>query len=78
MTPAQIIQAVAVILGLLSGWAWAKSAMLQIRPHTKSGWLDRLLNRISRKPPTWNAIAAFLAAATAITQAIALLISFPR
>ena len=44
-TPAQVIQAVAAIFALLSAWAWAKSAMLQLRPDHKPDGLDRLLER---------------------------------
>ena len=73
LTPPQLVQALAVVLGLLSGTAWAKSAMLQVRPHTKD-WLDR----ISRNYSVWNAIAAFLAAFTAVAEAIVLLLTMPR
>jgi hypothetical protein len=74
MTPPQLVQALAVMMGLLSGGAWAKSAMLQIRPHAKPDLLDR----ISRNPTVWNAIAAFLAAGTAIAVAIVMLMTMPR
>lgn len=74
LTPPQIVQSLAVLLGLLSGWAWMKSAMLQVRPDDKRDWLDR----ISKKPIMWNAIAAFLASATAVTQAIVFLMTMPK
>jgi hypothetical protein len=73
-TPPQLVQALAVILGLLSGIAWAKSAMLQVQPHTKPDWLDR----ISRNWSVWNAIAAFLAAFTAVAEALVLLLTMPK
>lgn len=70
-TPILLIQTTIVVLALLSGWAWIKSAMLQLRPDKKSsGWIDRQLNRISEKPEIWNAIAAFLSAFTAITAGL--------
>jgi hypothetical protein len=47
--------------------------MLQVRPHAKD-WLDR----ISRNYSVWNAIAAFLAAFTAVAEAIVLLLTMPR
>jgi hypothetical protein len=78
MTAPQIVQSIVVIFALLSAWAWAKSAMLQIRPDHKSGWIDSHLNRISRQSSVWNAIAAFLAAFAAITAAMGYLITMPR
>ena len=77
-TPPQVIQAIAAIFALLSAWAWAKSAMLQVQPDHKPDWLDRLLERISRNPVTWNAVAAFLAACAAVAMAIVLLITMPK
>ena len=66
-----LIQTMVVVFALLSGWAWIKSAMLQLRANKgPSGWLDRQLNRISEKPEIWNAIAAFLSAFTAITAGL--------
>jgi hypothetical protein len=44
MTAPQIVQSIAVILALLSAWAWAKSAMLQTRPDHKPCWIDSHLN----------------------------------
>jgi hypothetical protein len=78
MTAPQIVQSMIVIFALLSAWAWAKSAMLQIRPDHKSGWIDSWLNHISHQSCVWNAIAAFLAAFAAITAAIGYLITMPR
>jgi len=78
MTPSQFAQAMAVVFALLAAWAWAKSAMLQLHPERNSGWMDDLLNRISREPSVWNAIAAFLAAFAAVAQGIAYLIAMTR
>jgi hypothetical protein len=65
------LQALIVASALLSGWAWMKSAMLQLRPNKKpSGWIDRQMNRISEKAEIWNAIAAFLSALAAITAGL--------
>jgi hypothetical protein len=77
-TPQQLVQVLAAILAMLSGWAWAKSAILQLRPDIDLGWMDRLLERISRNPTTWNAIAAFLAAIAAVTESTALLVTLPK
>ena len=66
-----LVQTMIVVFALLSGWAWIKSAMLQLRPDKRpSGWIDRQLNRISERPEIWNAIAAFLSASTAITAGL--------
>jgi len=74
-TAVLLIQTMIVTFALLSGWAWIKSAMLQLRPGKRpSGWIDRQLNRISEKPEIWNAIAAFLSASAAITAGLLFLI----
>jgi hypothetical protein len=66
-----LIQTMIVVFALLSGWAWIKSAMLQLRPDKRpSGWIDRQMNRISEKSEIWNAIAAFLSAFAAITAGV--------
>jgi hypothetical protein len=78
MTVPLFLQSLAVVFGLLAAWAWVKSATLQMHPGRQAGWLDSLLNRISRQSPVWNAIAAFLAAFAAIVQAIVYLITMPR
>jgi hypothetical protein len=78
MTASEIWQAMAVVLALLAAWAWAKSAMLQLGKAGTPNWIDDLLNRISKEPAIWNAIAAFLAAAAAVARAIAYLMAMPR
>jgi hypothetical protein len=78
MTVTDFAQAMAVVFALLAAWAWAKSAMLQLGKDRKSGWMDDLLNRISKEPAVWNAIAAFLAAVAAVAQGIAYLMAMPR
>ena len=74
MSAALLLQSLSVIFALLAGWAWIKSAMLQLRPGRVTGWLDSLMNRISGQSSVWNAIAAFLAAFAAVAQAVAYLI----
>jgi hypothetical protein len=70
VTVHELITSISVILALLSGAAWMKSAVLQLHLIKKPDWLDNQLNRISREPNVWNAIAAFLAAFAAMAQAI--------
>ena len=73
-------QSLAVIFALLAAWAWMKSAFLQVkrfRNHHTKNWLDDLLNRISTNPAMWNAIAAGLSAAAAISQGITFLLANP-
>ena len=66
-----LLQTMIVVFAMLSGWAWIKSAMLQLRPgRGPTGWIDRQMNRISEKAEIWNAIAAFLSAFAAITAGV--------
>jgi hypothetical protein len=70
-TPILLIQTIIVVFAMLSGWAWIKSATLQLRPDKRpSGWIDRQMNRISEKAEIWNAIAAFLSAFAAVTAGL--------
>jgi hypothetical protein len=73
----RIAQGLAVIFALLAGWAWFKSAMLNLPVKRERYWLDDLLNRISTSPSIWNAIAAGLSAAAAVCQGFAYLLAFP-
>ena len=73
----QIIQSLAIIFGLCSAWAWAKSALDQLGPRRPTGWVDHQLNRISQNPVIWNAIAESLAAGTAVLQATVHLMTMP-
>jgi hypothetical protein len=74
MSAKLLFQSLSIIFSLLAGWAWIKSVMLQLRPDRVTGWLDSLLNRISRESPVWNAIAAFLVIVAAVARAVAYLI----
>jgi hypothetical protein len=67
-----VVQGIAAIFAMLAAWAWMKSAILQVRPLQKD-WLDR----ISRSPPVWNAIAAVLAAGAAVAQGVGYLLIAP-
>jgi hypothetical protein len=78
MTATEFAQAMAVVFALLAAWAWAKSAVLQLNKDRKAGWVDDLLNRISKEPAIWNAIAAFLAAVAAVAQGTAYLMAMTR
>jgi hypothetical protein len=76
MTFELFMQSVAVIFALLAGWAWIKSAMRQLHPDKPpTGWTDKKLDTISRRPEIWNAIAAFLSAGAAIAAAVAYMLS---
>jgi hypothetical protein len=75
MSATLLFQSLSVIFALLAGWAWIKSAMLQLRPGRVTGRLDSLMNRISGESSVWNAIAAFLAAFVAVAQGVVYLIA---
>jgi len=66
----QIFVFLSVLFSLLAAWAWAKSAILSKKIQSAPYFLDDWMNKISTDPSTWNAIAAFLAAAAAICQAL--------
>ena len=78
MTSQDFVTSIVVILALLSALAWMKSAHLQARGNRPINWLDAQLNRISREPNVWNAIAAALASFVAIAQAVLYLLSTRR
>jgi hypothetical protein len=75
--PELIAQFIAAVFSLLAGGAWVRSAMLDFQPLKKAEGVDMMLDRISRNPRAWNAIAAFLAAGAAIAQAIVFLLTMP-
>jgi hypothetical protein len=64
------------IFALLAAWAWMKSAFLS-KGKTGTFFPDDWMNKISTEPTTWNAIAAVLAAAAAVCQAIIYLFVYP-